>query len=299
MSVRLGISPIGWSNDDLPELGGATPLETCLAEGRLAGFQGIELGNKFPRDPEVLRPILERHRLSLISGWYSGHLMERSVAEEITAIEGHRALLAAMGCAVLVYAEATGSIAGDRSRPLSSRPRLGDGDWSDFGGRLSELAEHLSRRGIRLAYHHHMGTVVENEADIDRLMATTSAAAGLLLDTGHLAFAGADPARLARRYGHRIKHVHCKDVRAGVLARVRAADASFLDAVLDGVFTVPGDGCIDFAQVLTELAAAGYDGWLVVEAEQDPAKARPLAYAQLSYTHLSAAAARAGLLREE
>src|SRR5262252_3445715 len=113
MSVRLGISPIGWSNDDLPELGGATPLETCLAEGRLAGFQGIELGNKFPRDPEVLRPILERHRLSLISGWYSGHLMERSVAEEITAIEGHRALLAAMGCAVLVYAEATGSIAGD------------------------------------------------------------------------------------------------------------------------------------------------------------------------------------------
>jgi len=299
MSVRLGISPIGWSNDDLPELGGATPLETCLAEGRLAGFQGIELGNKFPRDPEVLRPILERHRLSLISGWYSGHLMERSVAEEITAIEGHRALLAAMGCAVLVYAEATGSIAGDRSRPLSSRPRLGDGDWSHFGGRLSELAEHLSRRGIRLAYHHHMGTVVENEADIDRLMATTSAAAGLLLDTGHLAFAGADPARLARRYGHRIKHVHCKDVRAGVLARVRAADASFLDAVLDGVFTVPGDGCIDFAQVLTELAAAGYDGWLVVEAEQDPAKARPLAYAQLSYTHLSAAAARAGLLREE
>ena len=299
MSVRLGISPIGWSNDDLPELGGATPLETCLAEARLAGFEGIELGNKFPRNPAVLRPILERHRLSLISGWYSGRLIERSIAEEMAAIEEHRALLAAMGCAVLVYAETTGSIAGDRSRPLSSRPRLGDADWCDFGGQLSELAAHLSRLGIRLAYHHHMGTVVENEAEIDRLMATTSAAVGLLLDTGHLAFAGADPARLAHRYAHRIVHVHCKDVRPGVLARVRAGDPSFLDAVLDGVFTVPGDGWIDFAEVLAALAAVHYVGWLVVEAEQDPVKAPPLAYARLGFAHLASAAAHAGILREE
>lgn len=298
MSVRLGISPISWSNDDLPELGGATPLETCLAEARLAGFEGIELGNKFPRNPAVLRPLLERHRLSLISGWYSGRLLERSVTEEMAAIEEHRALLAAMGCAVLVYAETTGSIAGDRGRPLSSRPHLGDADWFDFGRQLSELAAHLSQRGIRLAYHHHMGAVVENEAEIDRLMATTSAAVGLLLDTGHLAFAGADPARLAHRYAHRIVHVHCKDVRSGVLARVRAGDPSFLDAVLDGVFTVPGDGCIEFAEVLAELAAAHYAGWLVVEAEQDPVKAPPLAYARLGFAHLGAAAAHAGILRE-
>src|SRR5271169_5834751 len=173
MPVRLGISPIGWSNDDLPKLGGATPLETCLAEARLAGFEGIELGNKFPRDPAVLRPILERHGLTLISGWFSDRLLERSVADEMAAIEDHCALLVAMGCGVLVYAETSGSIAGDRRRSLSTRPRLAAGDWRDFGGRLTELAEHLSRRGIRLVYHHHMGTVVESAAEIDRLMAAT------------------------------------------------------------------------------------------------------------------------------
>jgi inosose dehydratase len=295
MPVRLGISPIGWSNDDLPELGGDTALETCLAEARLAGFQGIELGNKFPRDPAVLRPILERHGLSLISGWYSGRLLDRSVTEELAVIEVHRALLVAMGCAVLVYAETSRSIAGDRCRPLSGRPRLGDGGWRDFGGRLTDLAQRLSRRGIRLVYHHHIGSVVESEAEIDRLMAATGDSVALLLDTGHLAFAGVDPAVLARRYGHRIAHVHCKDVRRDVLAGVRAGDASFLAAVLDGVFTVPGDGCIDFGAVLAALAAADYRGWPVVEAEQDPAKAPPLAYARLGFAHLSAAAARAGL----
>jgi inosose dehydratase len=295
MPVRLGISPIGWSNDDLPELGGDTPLETCLAEARLAGFEGIELGNKFPRDPAVLRPILERHGLSLISGWYSGRLLYRSVAEELAAIEAHRALLVAMGCAVLVYAETSRSIAGDRCRPLSGRPRLGDGGWRDFGGRLTELAERLSRHGIRLVYHHHIGTVVESEAEIDRLMAAAGDSVALLLDTGHLAFAGADPAVLARRYGHRIAHVHCKDVRRDVLAGVRAGDASFLDAVIGGVFTVPGDGCIDFGPVLAALAAAHYSGWLVVEAEQDPVKAPPLTHARLGFEHMSAAAVRAGL----
>jgi sugar phosphate isomerase/epimerase len=193
MPVRLGISPIGWSNDDLPELGGDTALETCLAEARLAGFQGIELGNKFPRDPALLRPILEWHGLSLISGWYSGRLLDRSVTEELAVIEVHRALLVAMGCAVLVYAETSRSIAGDRCRPLSGRPRLGDGGWRDFGGRLTDLAQRLSRRGIRLVYHHHIGTVVESEAEIDRLMAATGDSVALLLDTGHLAFAGVDP----------------------------------------------------------------------------------------------------------
>jgi inosose dehydratase len=207
----------------------------------------------------------------------------------------HRALLVAMGCAVLVYAETSRSIAGDRCRPLSGRPRLGDGGWRDFGGRLTDLAQRLSRRGIRLVYHHHIGSVVESEAEIDRLMAATGDSVALLLDTGHLAFAGVDPAVLARRYGHRIAHVHCKDVRRDVLAGVRAGDASFLAAVLDGVFTVPGDGCIDFGAVLAALAAADYRGWLVVEAEQDPAKAPPLAYARLGFAHLSAAAARAGL----
>lgn len=299
MPVRLGISPIGWSNDDLPELGGATPLETCLTEARMAGFEGIELGNKFPRDPVILRPLLEKFGLSLISGWYSGRVLERSLAEETAAIEHHRALLVEMGCGVLVYAETSGGIAGDRHRPLSSRPRLSDSDWPDFGARLTELAERLSQRGIRLVYHHHMGTVVENAVEIGHLMAATNDSVGLVLDTGHLAFAGADPAAIAWRYGHRIEHVHCKDVRRDILDRVRAADASFLDAVLEGVFTVPGDGCLDFGEVLAALAATHYSGWLVVEAEQNPAKALPLVYARLGFAQLGAAVTRAGLLREE
>jgi inosose dehydratase len=294
MSVRLGISPIGWINDDLPELGGDIPLDTCLAEARQAGFEGIELGHKFPRDPALLRPLLAHRGLCLISGWYSGHLLERSVAEELEAVEPHRALLAAMGCAILVYAETTGGIAGDRTRSLSSRPSLPAGDWHDFGTRLTELADHLAEQGIRLAYHHHMGTVVETAAEIDRLMVATGGSVGLLLDTGHLAFAGADPADIAWRHGPRINHVHCKDVRTSVLARVRAANQSFLDAVLDGVFTVPGDGAIDFAAVLTALKAANYHGWLVVEAEQDPAKAPPLIYARRGFVHLTAALRDAG-----
>jgi inosose dehydratase len=293
MPVRLGISPIGWSNDDLLELGGDIPLETCLAEAGLAGFSGIELGNKFPRHPAILRPILDRHGLSLVSGWYSGRLLEHSVAEELAATEAHRALLAAMGCAVLVYSETTGGIAGDRWRPLSSTPRLPDNDWPAFGRKLTELGDRLKQRGIHLAYHHHMGSAVETETEIDRLMETSGDGVGLLLDTGHLVFAGANPAAIARRYARRICHVHCKDVRAEVLRRVRFRDASFLDAVLDGVFTVPGDGCIDFAEVLAPLATAGYDGWMVVEAEQDPAQAPPLEYAQLGYAHLAAVVRRA------
>src|SRR5215467_4928634 len=299
MPVGLGVSPIAWSNDDLPELGGDTLLDSCLAEARAAGYDGIELGRKFPRDPAVLRDILERFGLALISGWYSGRLLERSVRAEIAAIEPHFSLLVAMGCAVLVYAETSGSIAGDRRHPLSGRPRLGASDWHDFGARLTELADHLSEGGIGLVYHHHMGTVIESEAEIDRLMAVTGDKVGLLLDTGHAAYAGADPATLVRRHGGRIKHVHCKDVRREVLVRVRAHDTSFLDGVLEGVFTVPGDGCIDFSAALAELAAADYNGWLIVEAEQDPKKAPPLAYARLGFTQLRAAAARAGLMREE
>jgi Xylose isomerase-like TIM barrel len=194
MSVRLGISPIGWSNDDLPELGGDIPLDTCLAETREAGFEGIELGHKFPRDPALLRPLLADRGLDLVSGWYSGRLLERSVAEELEAVEPHRALLGAMGCTILVYAETSGGITGDRTRPLSSRPSLPDGDWHDFGIRLTELADHLAERGIRPAYHH-MGTVVETAAEIDRLMAATGGSVGLLLDTGRLAFCRCRPGR--------------------------------------------------------------------------------------------------------
>ncbi|MBI3516925.1 MAG: myo-inosose-2 dehydratase [Proteobacteria bacterium] len=295
MTIRIGINPITWSNDDLPELGGDTPLETCLAEARQAGYAGIELGNKFPRRAAALHEILARHGLALVSGWYSGGLLTRSVAEEIAAVSAHLELLAAMGCRVMVFAETTGGVVGARGTPVTRRPRLDDGDWADFGAKLTALAEHLASRSVALAYHHHMGTVVESAADIDRLMATTGPAVGLLLDTGHLVYAGADPVAVARRHVRRINHVHCKDVRPAVLAQVRAADSSFLDAVVAGVFTVPGDGSIAYRPLLTLLGEAQYHGWLVVEAEQDPAKAHPLTYARAGYQHLSTAAAHAGL----
>jgi inosose dehydratase len=298
MTVRIGTNPIAWSNDDLPELGGDTPLETCLAEARQAGYAGIELGNKFPRRAEALRPLLARHGLALVSGWYSSGLLRRSVADEIAAVGDHLALLAAMGCAVMVVAETTGGVVGDRATPVGRRPRLGDDDWADFGAKLTAFAEHLAARGLALAYHHHMGTVVESAADVDRLMAATGPAVGLLLDTGHLAYAGADPLAVARRHLGRINHVHCKDVRPAVLQRVRADDASFLDAVVAGVFTVPGDGALAFAPLLALLGGASYRGWLVVEAEQDPARAHPLTYARKGFDHVSGAAARAGLLGE-
>src|SRR5260221_7659540 len=212
-TVRIGINPITWSNDDLPELGGATPLETCLAETREAGYAGIELGNKFPRRAETLRPLLDRHGLALVSGWYSGRLLERSAAEESAAIEEHLALLAAMGCGVLIFAETADRIAGARGTPLSRRPRLAASEWEGFGAKLTALAEHVATRGLALAYHHHMGTIVESAEEIDRLMDGTGAAVGLLLDTGHLAHTGADPLAVALPPIRRNKHVHFQDVR--------------------------------------------------------------------------------------
>jgi inosose dehydratase len=295
VAVRLGVNPIGWTNDDLSELGGDTPLEVCLAEAREAGYAGIELGRKFPRRATELRPLLARHGLRLVSGWYSGALLTRSPAAEIEAMAAHLQLLADMSCEVLVFAEGSGSIQGDRTARLSGRPRLPADGWARFGEALSEVAEHTRHHGVRLAYHHHMGTVVETEEEVDRLMAATGPAVALLLDTGHLTYAGADPAAVAARHAGRIAHVHCKDVRPTILAEARRRDWSFLDAVVEGVFTVPGDGAVDFAAVLAVLKSAGYAGWLVVEAEQDPAKAHPLTYARMGHARISRLAAAAGL----
>jgi inosose dehydratase len=293
-TVRLGVAPIAWSNDDLPQLGGETTLETCLSESRQAGFSGTETGGKFPLDAAVLGPILKRHQLQLVSGWFSGRLLELSAAEEIARIEKQLATFAALGAAVFVYAETTGTVQGKQAVPVSARPRLPARDFAAYGRKLTEVAEHLARRGVPMAYHHHMGTVVENEVEIDLLMAHSGPAVGLLLDTGHLTMAGGDVAGVTQRYGKRINHVHCKDVRRDVLTRARVEDMSFLDAVLAGVFTVPGDGCIDFAAFAGLLAAAGYSGWAVVEAEQDPAKAPPLEYARIGHDALTRAFGQAG-----
>ena len=294
MAVRLGTNPIAWSNDDLRELGGATPLEICLAEARQAGFAGIELGHKFPRTAPTLRAVLAQHDLALVSGWYSAALLERDAASEMAAMRPHLDLLKALGCTVLILAETSNAVHGDRAVPLSRRPVLAGADWPRFGERLTALAEMTAAEGLAIVYHHHTGTVVQSAEDIDRLMAATGPALKLLLDTGHASFAGADPVALAHRWRPRIAHVHCKDVRAEVMQQSRRDDSSFLDAVVAGVFTVPGDGMVDFPAVLRELP--GYDGWLVIEAEQDPAKANPLRYARMGRENLARAAGEAGLI---
>jgi inosose dehydratase len=294
MSIRLGINPLTWSNDDLPSLGGDTPLETCLREARAAGYEGIELGNKFPRNAAELRPFLERHGLALISGWYSSFLLERSIDDEIAAVEAHLQLLSDMDCDVMVFAECTGCVHGQQETPVSQRPALADNQWQAFGGKLTAVAEHLAARGVAMAYHHHMGTVIESETDIDRLMDVTGPAVGLLLDAGHMTYAGGDPHAVLDRHAARINHVHCKDVRRPVLDRVKAADSSFLSAVLAGVFTVPGDGCVDFKRLCTGLKQHDYSGWLVVEAEQDPEIAPPLKYARMGHMGLTGAVLSAG-----
>ena len=293
MTVRLGINPITWSNDDMPELGGDIPLETCLGETREAGYRGTELGGKFPRSSAELEPILARHQLRLVSGWYDGRILEREMAAEFAAIEPHLTLLRDLGCKVVVYADTSRRQEG-LFHPLSQRPCLADEDWPAYGRKITALAERMAAFGVRMAFHHHIGTIVQTDGEIDRLMASTGEAVGLLYDTGHCLFAGGNPAALLARHIARVVHVHCKDVREAVLTQALAADTSFMDAVLAGIFTVPGDGCIDFPPLLQRLCEAGYAGWLVVEAEQDPRQAHPLTYARLGYRNLSAMAAEAG-----
>lgn len=279
MAVRIGANPIIWSNDDDRTLGGDIPLEQCLAEARAAGYDGMELGHKFPRSARALRPLLERHGLALVSGWYSTFLLQRDAEAEFEAASDHRRLLREMGCQAMIVAECTGTVHPDPGRPLSTRPALAEAEWRRLASRLTRLAELLAADGLTLAYHHHMGTVIQTGAEIDRLMHDCGAAVHLLLDTGHATWAGADPVALARTWRRRIGHVHVKDVRADVARQADAADWSFLQAVKAGVYTVPGDGCIDFAAVLRELPA--YSGWIVVEAEQDPQRAPPARYARL------------------
>ena len=293
MSLKIGVNPIGWSNDDLRELGGATPLETCLAEAKEAGFEGMELGHKFPREPGALKAALAPFGLALVSGWHSAELLTRSPEAELAAIRPHLDLLKALGATVVIVAETSNAIHGDRGRPLSERPRLPVGDWARYGERLTALADATLGEGLRLVYHHHMGTIVESEADIDALMQSTGPSVHLLLDTGHATFAGADPVALARRYRDRIGHFHAKDVRPAVMAQARAQNLSFLDAVIAGVFTVPGDGCVDYPAVLAQLPTLS--GWAVVEAEQDPDKAHPLTYAKLGFANLDRFLRQAGL----
>jgi inosose dehydratase len=295
LSVRFGVSPIAWVNDDMPELGGDTPLESILADARDIGFSGVELGGKFPKEAAVLKPLLAGYGLDLIGGWYSGELLARDVEAEIAAAQAHLDLLKAMGSTVFVHAETSNAIHGQRGTPLSRTPRLDAAGWQAFGARLTDFAEYVQGQGLRFAYHHHLGTVVERPVDLDAFLAVTGEAVGLTLDTGHAALGGIDPVAAIRAHPKRIAHVHCKDVRAEVFAGVRTRGLSFLDGVLAGMFTVPGDGGLDYGAVMRALADIGYCGWIVVEAEQDPAVADPRTYGALGLSTLEREAAAAGL----
>ena len=269
----------------MPALGADTSLETCLTESRQTGFVGVELGNKFPRQAMLLEPILKKHNLALASGWYSMQLLQRTVDEEIKSVQAHLALLRELGATVMVCCETSGAIHCHQHMALSRKPNLLKNQGANFYKKIDEFACYLEDNKVQMAYHHHMGSVIESEQDIDGLMEHTQAV-GLLLDTGHLVYAGGHWRNIIDRWGHRINHVHCKDVRESVLLDARNRDLSFLDAVLNGVFTVPGDGLIDYVQILQGLKKNQYQGWLVIEAEQDPVIAHPLSYATLGYQHL-------------
>ena len=290
--VRIGINPLSWMNDDLPSLGGETPLETALREGKEIGYEGFELGNRFPKDGPALKAKLDEFGLACVSGWYSGFLAEvapgqsdaDAVAAEAQRCKAHLDKLRHNDVKVVVYGECAGTIQGQMETPVSRRPRFAsDAQWQAYAARLNAFGAHLlTSYGIKLAYHHHMGAYVEAPEDVDRLMALTDPAkVFLLFDTGHAWYGGAaDPAALLKKHVQRVVHVHCKDVRPQVIAKARNEGWSFLTGVLNGIFTVPGDGVIDYKAVLQTLHDANYQGWLVVEAEQDPAVAPSYAYAK-------------------
>jgi len=297
--IRFGTNPIAWSNDDDRSLGADISLERCLREAAAIGFDGIEQGHKMPTDPAELKAALAPHGLNFVSGWHSLNLLARGVEAEKAAIQPHLDLLKAMGCKVCIVCETSNAIHGDDAVALADRPVLVRGDWPAFGAAVEEMAQHCAAQGLTLAYHHHMGTVVQTRAEIDALMAETGPATRLLLDTGHALLAGADPGELARDHMGRVAHIHAKNVRPAVAAGVWEERLSFLDAVRRGVFTVPGDpaGAVDFVPVLRAAAGHGYDGWLVIEAEQDPAVCDPARFQSLGLKALREMAQSAGLMR--
>ncbi len=299
MTVRLGANPIGWSNDDLQEIGGDTPLETCLAEAKEAGFVGMEKGNKMPNDGAALKAKLADFGMVFVGGWYSTELRLRSAREEFEAAKAHVAMTKGAGAEILIAAETSNTIHGSRGVPLSKRPHMAKDDWAAWGAKMTEFASRVTDEGLKLCYHHHMGTIVQSGADIDAFMAHTKTPVHLLLDTGHATWGGSDPTALARRYRDRIAHVHAKDVRKAQMEAANEADLSFLDSILGvgsqlGVYTVPGDGMIDYVAVFKELR--GYSGWVILEAEQDPKKAPALAYAKQGVAHLRKAFRESGLV---
>ena len=296
--IRFGTNPIAWANDDDQTIGADIPTARILDEaGRQIGFDGIENGHRWPEDPEQLRALLAGYGLVFISGWYSTNLLVQSVEDEIKAVQHHLAKLKHNLCTVCIVCETSNAIHG-LDRPLSERPRLTAAEMTAFGVKLEAFAAYLASQGVTLVYHHHMGTIVESPEDIDALMAATGPATHLLFDTGHCTFGGGDPVPMLTRHVARVRHFHAKNVRPAIIAKVRAEGWSFLQGVMGGAFTVPGDqdGGVDFAGLLKVLAGARYDGWIVIEAEQDPSLRNPLLYQTLGLATLKRLSKEAGLV---
>lgn len=289
----VGANPIIWSNDDFDELAGDIPLDTILREMRAAGFAGSELGHAYPRTPAALAAALGHHHLRLVSGWHSTYLATRELAAEVDTFRAHLNLLKTLGARVAIVAECSHCLHGTRDAALgfgtADRRALDEAEWSRFVAGLKHLCAVAATEEMRVVYHHHMGTVIQTEAELDRLLADVPALF-LLLDPGHLAFAGVDPVAVAQRHAARIAHVHLKSVRPAVAERVRREGWSFCRAVTEGVFTIPGDGCVDFPALFGILASVDYRGWLVAEAEEDPVRvpALPKARAARDYVRTHA-----------
>ncbi|HEV3382004.1 MAG TPA: myo-inosose-2 dehydratase [Trebonia sp.] len=287
--VWLGVTPTLWWNDDFPSIDIGIPFEQCVSEMALAGFQGCSVGHKYPSDPAVLKAALDLRGLRVSEPWVSTYFTISEMEQQtVDNFEKQLNFLQAVGGTDIVVAEFGHSSHLQPIALFANRPEFDAGEWGKLGDGLNDLGARAARRNMRLCYHHHMGTGVQTAEDVRRLMERTDPElVHLLLDTGHLAFAGADPLQVAREHAARIKHVHLKDVRPDVVKRARKQKLSFQQAIEDGVFTVPGDGAIDFVPILDVLAGAGFEGWLVVEAEQDPAKACPLQYAKMARAYLS------------
>jgi inosose dehydratase len=292
LKAKLGMSPIAWWNDDLAELSDDVSLEECLRQSRSAGFTGMEMGRRFPSDPAVMLPILRKADVTLCGGWFSGLLADGDLEADKKRIKPMIELFKAVHAPCIVYGETAGTIQGDRSKPLSTKRVLNESDFKTYGKTVSAFADWCKAQGMPLSFHHHMGTVVETEAELDMLMKYSTIP--LLLDAGHLAFAGGDPLRAIDKHHNRITHVHTKDVRMDVINKLDRSKQSFLDAVALGAFTVPGDGSLDFETIVDRFAHYGYQGWFVVEAEQDPKKNPPLKMAQVGHKELMRVMTKAG-----
>ena len=279
-NIRFGIAPINWNNDDLPALGSGYSLERILSEMNQAGYEGTEFGNKFPNKASVLCEILDTFNLKLTSSWHSTYFVLNEQENELRNVEEKVSFLKEANAEVINIAECSGSVHSDINKSLSSKPILSDSDWGLLIGSLNKAGEICNNYGIRLAYHHHMGTCVQTNEEIKRLLECTDAnSVNLCVDTGHLYYAGIDPVVFIENNLDRIEHVHFKDVRKEVFRKYNSLSDSFLKTILSGIFTVPGDGCIDFSSIIKILQQNQYNGWIIVEAEQDPDKADPLHYA--------------------